>query len=66
MQGRYRKDIKDIYNDKYFKLVIKAYSTLYVFGRFRELDVPHWIETGPNKKEDGVIIFFSYLFHHLT
>ena len=33
---------------------------------WKELDSPHWIRTGPNEYEDGVISFFEYLFHQLT
>ena len=29
---------------------------------WKELDSPHWIKTGPNEKEDGVITYFTYLF----
>ena len=30
-----------------------------------ELDLPRWIETGPNERKDGVQGFFTYLFHQL-
>ena len=33
---------------------------------WEELDAPYWIKTGPNDFEDGVPIFFEYLFHQLT
>ena len=33
---------------------------------WQDLDSPRWIKTGPNKKEDGVMKFFEYLFHQLT